>query len=68
MLCSPLEQHILDYESPRSFAISAFITFDGSTNPYDHMLYYNEVMTLNADNDSLLCKVFPSNLRGPALA
>ena len=68
MLSSPLRQHILDYKEPRGFVILAFTMFNGSTNPYDHMLHYNQTMTLNAGNDRLLCKVFPASLRGPALA
>ena len=58
MLSSPLGQHILGYEPPQWFAILAFATFDGSTNPYDHMLHYNQAMILNAGNDRRLCKVF----------
>ena len=68
MLSSPLGRYILDYEPPRGFFISAFTMFDNSTNPYDHMLHYNQAMTLNAGNDLLLCKVFPTSLQGPALA
>ena len=68
MLSSPLGQHILDYESPRGFVIPPFATFDGSTNLYDHMLHYNQAMILNADNDCLLCKVFPASLRRHVLA
>ena len=68
MLFSPLRQHILDYEPPCGFVIPTFTMFDGSTDPYDHMLHYNQAMTLNADNDLLLCKVFPTSLRCPALA
>ena len=45
-----------------------FAMFDGSNDPYDHMLHYNQAMTLNTGNDRLLCKVFPSSLQGPALA
>ena len=41
MLSSSLGQHILDYEPPCRFFIPAFATFDGSTNPYDHILHYN---------------------------
>ena len=67
MLSSPLGQHILDYESPCRFVILAFATFDGFADPYDHMLHYNQAMILNADNDCLLCKVFPTSLRGPVL-
>ena len=42
--------------------------FDGSVDPYDHILHYNQAMILNAGNDRLLCKVFLVSLRGPALA
>ena len=68
MLSSPLGQHILDYEPPRRFVIPAFAMFDGSVDPYDHMLHYNQAMIQNTGNDHLLCKVFPASLRGPALA
>ena len=56
MLFSPLGQHILDSEPPHEFVILAFTTFDGLANPYDHMLHYNQVMTLNAGNDRLYAK------------
>ena len=68
MLSSPLGQHIIYYEPPRGFVILAFTTFDGSVDPYDHMLHYNKTMILNAGNDHLLCKVFPASLWGLALA
>ena len=68
MLSSPLRQHILDYELPRRFVIPTFATFDGSTDPYNHMLHYNQTMILNAGNDHLLCKEFLTSLRGHALA
>ena len=68
MLSSPLGQHILDYELPRRFVIPAFATFNGSVDPYNHMLHYNQMMILNAGNGCLLCKVFPASLRGPVLA
>ena len=45
-----------------------FAMFDGSSDPYDHMLHYNQAMTLNVGNDHLLCKVFLASLQGPALA
>ena len=68
MLSSPLGQHILDYEPPRGFVIPPFAMYDGSTDLYDHMLHFNQVMILNTGNDRLLCKLFPANLKGPALA
>ena len=68
MLSSPLGQHILDYEPPRGFVIPPFSMYDGSFDSYDHMLYFNQAMILNAGDDRLLCKEFPASLKGLALA
>ena len=68
MLSTPLGQHILDYDPPRGFSIPPFAMYDGSSDPYDHMLHYNQAMILNVEDDRLLCKVFPASLKGPALA
>ena len=68
MLSSPLGPHISSYEPPRGFTMSSFSMYDDSTDPYDHMLHFNQTMILNAGNDRLLCKVFPASLKGPALA
>ena len=68
MLSFPLRQHILDYEPPHGVCNSDFTMFDGSADPYHHMLHYNQAMTLNSSNNWLLYKVFSASLRGPALA
>ena len=39
MLSSPLGQDILNYEPPHGFAITPFAMYDGSSDPYDHMLH-----------------------------
>ena len=62
MLSSPLRQHILNYEPHHKFFIPAFAMFDGSNDPYDHMLHYNQAMTLNAGNNRLCIKVFLASL------
>ena len=68
MLSSPLGSHILSYEPPRGFVIPSFSMYNGSSDPYNHMLHFNQAMILNAGNDRLLCKVLPTSLKGPALA
>ena len=68
MMSSPLGKHILSYEPSRGFVIPSFSRYDGSFDPYNHMLHFNQVMILNAGDDHLLCKVFPTSLKGPALA
>ena len=42
--------------------------YDGSSDPYDHMLHYNQAMILSAKDDRLLCKVFPTSLKGSAFS
>ena len=75
MLSTPLGQHILDYDPPpppppppRGFSIPPFAMYDGSSDPYDHMLHYNQAMILSVGAERLFCKVFPASLKGPALA
>ena len=68
MLSSPLGQHILNYDPPCDFSIPPFAMYDGSSDPYDHMLHFNQAMILKVEDDRLLCKVFPASLKGPALA
>ena len=68
MLSSPLGQHTLSYEPPRGFVILPFTMYDGSSDPYDHMLHFNQAMILSVGNARLLCKVFPASLKGLALA
>ena len=68
MMSSPLGQHILDYVPPRRFVIPPFSMYDGSSDPYDHMLHFNHAMILNTGDDRLMCKVFPASLKGSTLA
>ena len=56
MLSLPLRQHILNYEAPCGFFMPTFTMFNGSNDPYDHMLHYYQAMTLNADNNHLCAK------------
>ena len=68
MISTPLGQHTLDYDPLCGFSIPPFAMYDGSSDPYDHMLHYNQAMILNVGDDRLLCKVFPASLKGSALA
>ena len=68
MMSSPLGQHILSYEPPHGFTIPPFTIYDGSSDPYNHMMHFNQAMILSVGNDRLLCKVFPVSLKEPALA
>ena len=44
-----------------------FSAYDGFSDPFDHIMHYKQLMTLDIGNDALLCKVFPASLQGQAL-
>ncbi|RVX15935.1 hypothetical protein CK203_005789 [Vitis vinifera] len=68
MLSTPFYSHIIHYEPPRGFLVPKFSTYDGSNDPFDHIMHYRQLMTLDIGNDALLCKVFPTSLQGQALS
>ncbi|RVW21303.1 hypothetical protein CK203_110085 [Vitis vinifera] len=68
MLSMPFSSRIINYEPPRGFIVPKFSTYDGSSDPFDHIMHYRQLMTLDIGNDMLLCKVFPANLQGQAFS
>ncbi|RVX04319.1 hypothetical protein CK203_018517 [Vitis vinifera] len=68
MLSTPFSSRIIKYEPPRGFIVPKFSTYDGSRDPFDHIMHYRQLMTLDIGNDRLLCKVFPASLQGQALS
>ncbi|XP_034706262.1 uncharacterized protein LOC117929923 [Vitis riparia] len=68
MLSTPFCSHIIHYDPPRGFLVPKFSTYDGSSDPFDHIMHYRQLMTLDIGNDALLCKVFPASLQGQTLS
>nr|CAN76189.1 hypothetical protein VITISV_011997 [Vitis vinifera] len=68
MLSTPFCSNIIHYKPPRGFLVPKFSTYDGTNDPFDHIMYYRQLMTLDIGNDALLCKVFPASLQGQALS
>nr|CAN65418.1 hypothetical protein VITISV_016768 [Vitis vinifera] len=68
MLSTPFCSHIINYEPPRGFLVPKFSIYDGTNDPFDHIMHYRQLMTLDIGNDALLCKVFPASLQGQALS
>lgn len=68
MLSTPFNPRIINYESPRGFTVPKFFAYDGSSDPFDHIMYYRQLMTLDIGNDALLCKVYLASLQGQALS
>ena len=57
MLSTPFCSHIVHYDPPRGFIVPKFSTYDGSSDPFDHIMHYRQLLTLDIGNDVLLCKV-----------
>ena len=58
MLSTLFGPHIINYEPSRGFIVPKFTTYDGTSDPFDHIMHYRQLMTLDIGNDALLCKVF----------
>ena len=68
MLSTPFTLYIVNYEPPKGFMVSKFSTYNKTNDPFDHIMNYKQLMTLNIGNDALLCKVFLASLQGEALS
>ena len=64
MLSISFSLYIINYELPRGFMVPKFNIYNGTSDSFDHIKHYRQVMTLDIGNDALPCKVFPANLHG----
>ncbi|XP_058211651.1 uncharacterized protein LOC131323829 [Rhododendron vialii] len=53
---------------PRKFKMPQLETFNGSTDPLDHLETYKSLMHLQAVPDEVMCQAFPVTLKGSARA
>ena len=44
------------------------MTYDEISDPFDHIMHFRQLMTLDIGNDTLLCKVFPISLHDQTLS
>ena len=40
MFSTPFNPYIIDYEPPRGFMMPKFMTYDKTSDPFDHFLHY----------------------------
>ena len=64
---SPFSNEIEQAPMPSRFMRPSFDSYDGKTDPVEHISHYIHMMSLHAHNDALMCKVFPSSLGSMAL-
>ena len=62
MLSTPFSSRIINYEPSKGFLVQKFSTYDASSDLFDHIMHYQQLMTLDIGNNALLCKVFPFSL------
>ncbi|GKV17254.1 hypothetical protein SLEP1_g27785 [Rubroshorea leprosula] len=66
LLHTPLNTNIIHEPYPPGFRMPQFETYDGTKDPDDHLHAFYSVMQAQNASDALMCKIFPSTLRGHA--
>ena len=64
---SPFLDDIERDPMPSRFIRPPFNSYDGKTDPVEHISHYIHMMSLHTHNDVLMCKVFPSSLEPTTL-
>ncbi|GKV30944.1 hypothetical protein SLEP1_g39705 [Rubroshorea leprosula] len=62
----PLNTNIVREPYPTGFRIPQLETYDGTKDPDDHLHAFYSCMQAQNASDALMCKIFPSTLRGNA--
>ncbi|GKV24304.1 hypothetical protein SLEP1_g33931 [Rubroshorea leprosula] len=62
----PLNTNITLEPYPASFKIPQLETYDGTKDPDDHLYAFYSCMQAQNTSNALMCKIFPSTLRGNA--
>ncbi|CAL5420073.1 unnamed protein product [Camellia sinensis] len=63
---SPFVASIRDKPLPAKFKMPTIDSFDGTTDPVDHLETYRTFMVLHAFPDEIMCRAFPVTLKGSA--
>ncbi|RVW62558.1 hypothetical protein CK203_063142 [Vitis vinifera] len=59
---SMFSPHIINYEPPRGFVVPKFTMYNGMSDPFDHIMHFRNLMTLDIGNGALMCKIFKRSI------
>ncbi|XP_026429277.1 uncharacterized protein LOC113325293 [Papaver somniferum] len=65
---TPLVPSLAKVEIPKKCLIPAFECYDGSSDPATHLQYYKRMLARWDHDNVVLCRYFPSSLKGSALS
>ena len=60
---SPFTRGIEKVKLPRRFHQPTFAMYNGRTDPVEHVSQFKQKMAVHSQDEALMCRVFPSNLR-----
>jgi hypothetical protein len=61
---SPFTKRVDDYPLPAKFKVPQLENFDGLRDSLDYLDSFRTVMRLQGASDEIMCRTFPTNLRG----
>ena len=65
-LTPSFSSEIMQEPTPANFKLSQLDSYDGSADPMDHLTTFRIRMLLQQASDAILCRAFPSTLKGAA--
>ena len=63
---SPFTASINKHPLPPKFKMPSLDSYDGARDPFDHIATFKTTMHLQGVPDEIMCRAFPTTLKGPA--
>ena len=64
---SPFTTSINSFPLPQKFRMPQIESYDGIKDPFNHLETFKTLMHLQGVPDEIMCKAFPTTLKGPAI-
>ena len=63
---SPFTGSVLECPLPPKFRLPQLEFYDGTKDPFDHIEAFKTILNLQQTPDEVICRLFPTTLRGAA--